>query len=138
MKIVVLDASIAAKWIFLEPGSEQAEKIMAKQDLFAVPDLFYLEMDAIIGKKFRKKELSNDEAHQKRELVRDISVEVVYHHILLDLAFDISISLPVSIYDALYIALAVEKQSELWTADDRLVRGLKTTIFSDYVKNPLN
>ncbi len=137
MKTVVLDASIAAKWIFLESGSEEAEKVLNDQDHFTVPDLFYLEMDAIIGKKYRKKELSGEEVHQKREFVRELSVDVVYLHILSDLAFDISISLPVTIYDALYLALAVEKKTEMWTADDRLVRGLKTTIFSDYVINPL-
>lgn len=137
MKTVVLDASIAAKWIFLEPGSDQAEKLLTDQNHFIVPDLFYLEMDAVIWKKYRKKELSGEEAYQKREFVRELTVDMVFYLDLLDLAFDISISLPLTIYDALYIALAVEEQTEMWTADDRLVRGLKKTIFSDYVINPL-
>lgn len=138
MSSFVLDASIAAKWIFLEKNSDKAEKLLENNFGFIVPDLFYIEMDSIIGKKVRRRELEASDAHRKRNQVQRIAADVVYHQTLAKLAFDISISLPVTMYDGLYLALAVEKQSVLWTADDRLVRGLSNTIFSEYIDNPLS
>jgi|AntRauTorcE11898_2_1112593.scaffolds.fasta_scaffold08513_3 predicted nucleic acid-binding protein len=138
MNNYVLDASLAAKWIFLEKDSDKAEQLLETHFGFIVPDLFYVEMDSIIGKKVRKNELDASEAPQKREQVRRIATDVIYHKTVADLAFEISISLPVTLYDAFYLSLAVEKKTVMWTADDRLVRGLSNTIFSEYIDNPLS
>jgi len=138
MRFVVLDASIVAKWVFLESGSDKAEKLLLKQDLFYVPDLFYIEMNAVISKKFRKKELNYEEVYIKREQIKQLAIYSVQHEVVSDLAFEIAITLPITIYDSLYLALAIESDSILWTADDRLVRGMEKTIFSNYVKNPLH
>ncbi|MDR9418702.1 type II toxin-antitoxin system VapC family toxin [Gracilimonas sp.] len=137
MSNFVLDASIAAKWIFLEEDSDKAEELLENNYGFIVPDLFYIEMDSIIGKKVRRRELEVTDAPRKRDQIQKIATDVVYHQTVAKLAFDISISLPVTMYDALYLALAVEKQAVMWTADERLVRGLSNTIFSEYIKNPL-
>lgn len=37
---IVLDASIAAKWIFLEEDSDKAELLLKDHSGFLVPDLF--------------------------------------------------------------------------------------------------
>ncbi|MDZ7756882.1 type II toxin-antitoxin system VapC family toxin [Rhodohalobacter sp.] len=138
MRFVILDASIVAKWVFLESGSDKAEKLLLRHELFYVPDLFYIEMDAVISKKFRKKELNYDEAYVKREQVKQLAIHSVHHEEISELAFEIAITLPITIYDSLYIALAIESESILWTADDRLVRGMENTMFSSFVKNPLD
>ena len=138
MSDVVLDSSIAAKWIFWESGSDLAQTLLDEQYLFYVPDFFYVEMDAIIAKKFRKRELNSDEAYVKRAQVHRIALEKWSHLSLADVAFDISVTLTVTIYDAIYLALAVEKETVMWTADDRLVRGIRNTFLSDYVINPLH
>jgi len=138
MNDVVLDASIAAKWIFWESGSELAQTLLDEQYLFYVPDIFYVEMDAIITKKFRKRELNSDEAYVKRAQVQRLALEKWSHISLADVAFDISVTLTVTIYDAIYLALAVEKETVMWTGDDRLVRGIRNTFLSDYVINPLH
>lgn len=138
MKFVVLDASIVAKWVFLESGSDKAERLFLRQDLFYVPDLFYVEMDAVISKKFRKRELNYEEAFLKREQIKQLAIHTVEHEEVSELAFEISITLPITIYDAMYLALAIKSDSILWTADDRLVRGMENTIFSNYVENPLH
>lgn len=138
MNDVVLDASIAAKWIFWESGSELAQTLLDEQYLFYVPDIFYVEMDAIITKKLRKRELNSDEAYVKRAQVQRLALEKWSHLSLADVAFDISVTLTVTIYDAMYLALAVEKETVMWTGDDRLVRGIRNTFLSDYVINPLH
>ncbi|MBD3616725.1 MAG: type II toxin-antitoxin system VapC family toxin [Gracilimonas sp.] len=134
---IVLDASIAAKWIFLEEDSDKAEQLLKDHSGFLVPDLFYIEMDSLIGKKVQRRELEASDAHRKRDQVQRIAADVVYHQTLAKLAFDISISLPVTMYDALYLALAMDNQTKMWTADNRLVRGLSNTILSKHIENPL-
>jgi predicted nucleic acid-binding protein len=138
MSEVVLDASIAAKWIFWEAGSDIAQTLLDEQYLFYVPDIFYVEMDTIIAMKFRKRELNSGEAYVKRDQVQRLALEKWPHLSLADVAFDISVTLTVTIHDAIYLALAVEKETVMWTADDRLVRGIRKPFLYDHVINPLH
>jgi predicted nucleic acid-binding protein len=137
MKNYIIDASIAAKWIFYEKDSDQAEIFLKKIDRILVPYLFLIEMSSIISKKVRKRELSISEALEKRKELEDLNFQVFSEKAILKLAFDISISLPITIYDANYLALAIKKEGKLYTSDNRLVNGLSTTVFKDYVENPL-
>lgn len=137
MKNYIIDASIAAKWIFYEKDSDQAEIFLKKIDRMLVPYLFLIEMSSIISKKVRNRELSISEALEKRKELEDLNFQVFSEKAILKLAFDISISLPITIYDANYLALAIKKEGKLYTSDNRLVNGLSTTVFKDYVENPL-
>ncbi|XWN36151.1 MAG: type II toxin-antitoxin system VapC family toxin [Balneola sp.] len=137
MKNCIIDASIAAKWIFYEKNSDQAEIFLKKIDRMLVPYLFLIEMSSIISKKVRKRELSISEALEKRKELENLNFQVFSEKAILKLAFDISISLPITIYDANYLALAIKKEGKLYTSDNRLVNGLSTTVFKDYVENPL-
>ncbi|MEQ8578370.1 MAG: type II toxin-antitoxin system VapC family toxin [Balneola sp.] len=137
MKNCIIDASIAAKWIFYEKDSDQAEIFLKKIDRMLVPYLFLIEMSSIISKKVRKRELSISEALEKRKELEDLNFQVFSEKAILKLAFDISVSLPITIYDANYLALAIKKEGKLYTSDNRLVNGLSTTVFKDYVENPL-
>lgn len=137
MKNCIIDASIAAKWIFYEKYSDQAEIFLKKIDRMLVPYLFLIEMSSIISKKVRKRELSISEALEKRKELEDLNFQVFSEKAILKLAFDISVSLPITIYDANYLALAIKKEGKLYTSDKRLVNGLSTTVFKDYVENPL-
>tara|TARA_R110001599_G_scaffold8255_1_gene39999 strand:+ start:25329 stop:25742 length:414 start_codon:yes stop_codon:yes gene_type:complete len=137
MKNCIIDASIAAKWIFYEKDSDQAEIFLKKIDRMLVPYLFLIEMSSIISKKVRKRELSISEALEKRKELEDLNFQVFSEKAILKLAFDISVSLPITIYDANYLALAIKKEGKLYTSDKRLVNGLSTTVFKDYVENPL-
>lgn len=137
MNSFVIDASIAAKWIFLEEGSDKALEILETYNSFFVPELFYLEMSAIISKKVRQGELPAIDANRKRDQVMKLALHKFNHQNISNLAFEISISLPVTFYDALYLSLAVETKSIMWTADSRLLNGLSNTVLSDYIQNPL-
>ena len=60
----MIDASVAAKWLFLEQGTDEAIQLLEQLDYFYAPSLFQIELDAIITKKVRKKELKFEEAYQ--------------------------------------------------------------------------
>lgn len=138
MKEFVIDSSAAIKWLFLEKGSQQSEKLLQKFSSFFAPDLFLIEMDAVITKKVRIKELQPDKAPDKRKDVRKLPYSIVPYREISHLAFDLAISLPVTLYDAAYVATAIEVDGTVYTADQRLVNGLSSTSLSKYVKSIWN
>ena len=131
----VIDASVAAKWLFLEKGSDEAQQLLGQFDFFYVPDLFRIELESIITKKVRKKELDAEEAPVKKNQMTKLPVRYINYQQLSDIAFDISITLPVTLYDACYIATAILTNSVFYTADERLVNGLSTTPLVKFVKS---
>lgn len=133
--IVVVDASVAAKWLFLEPGSEEALHILESFEHFIVPDLFRIELDAIITKKLRRRELTIDEAMAKKMEAGRFPLQVVSYHSIRDTAFDLSSTLPVTLYDATYIATALVRKGIFVTADERLVHGCSTTPLNKRVQS---
>ena len=135
MSNFVIDASVAAKWLFLEKGSEEAQDLLGKFDYFHAPDLFRIELESIITKKVRKKELRVEEAPLKKNQVSRLPVRFMNYQQLSDIAFDISVTLPVTLYDAYYIATAILTSSMFYTADERLVNGLSTTPLAKFVKS---
>lgn len=135
MKEYVIDSSVVVKWFFREKGSEQAEKLLTKFSSFFVPDLFLIEMDAVITKKVRRKELEPQEAPEKSSNVRKLPYQIVSYKEISTLSFDLAISLPITLYDANYVATAIEYDAIMYTADQRLVNGLSNTSLSKYVKS---
>lgn len=131
----VIDASVAAKWLFLETGSNEAVQLLEQFDFFYAPNLFQIELDAIITKKVRKKELSIVEAPEKKNQAAMLPARFINYLELSDIAFEISITLPITLYDATYIATAILTNSVFYTADERLVRGLSTTPFDRFVRS---
>ena len=57
MNSYVIDASVAAKWLFLEQGTDEAIQLLEQFNYFYAPSLFQIELDAIITKKVRKKRI---------------------------------------------------------------------------------
>lgn len=135
---VVIDCSVAAKWLFLEEGSSIAEGILEELSFFFVPDLFVMEIDAVISKKVRQREISSEEAFQKIVERKKLPYKIMNYGDISKLALEISVSLPVTLYNAAYIATAIEKYVVLYTADQRLVNGVSKTSLSKYVQSIWN
>lgn len=131
----VIDCSVAAKWLFLEEGSLKAENLLEELSFFFVPDLFVVEIDAVISKKVRQREISSEEAFQKTVERKKLPYKILGYNDISKLAFEISVSLPVTLYDATYIATAIEKHGVVYTADQRLVNGVVNTSLNKYVQS---
>lgn len=135
MSSFIVDASVAAKWLFFEEGSKEAEAILEQLSFFFVPDLFLIEIDAVITKKVQQREIATAEALGKAEQVRKLPFRVVSYNDISKLSLELSISLPLTLYDATYVATAVEKHGIVHTADQRLVNGVENTSLTDYVQS---
>lgn len=108
-------------------------RIMNRYNMMIAPDLFLIELDAIITNKVRQKLVKPEEAIQIFNKIRNIPFEFIPYSLLSKLALDLSIALPITQYNACYLATAIEYNQQLYTADKRFIRGMRQTPFERYI-----
>ena len=121
----MVDASVAAQWIFNERHSPVAKQLLAGQYHLHVPDFFLLEMDNIFWKRVQRKEITFEEARVVRSAFRRFPLQTHPFVDLLDLAYAVAHQCGLTLYDSLYVALAILLESRLVTADKKLFDGLR-------------
>ncbi|NMC50945.1 MAG: type II toxin-antitoxin system VapC family toxin, partial [Desulfovibrio sp.] len=120
MKPIILDASVAAKWFTTEPGGEEAVELMRSGlDLYA-PDFFLIEMDNLLSKWVRRGDMSRPEAEEARDILAAQPIFFFENAELRPHAWEIATLTGRSVYDCLYVALAVALDGVMATADARL------------------
>ena len=121
MKTLVIDASVAIKWVVEEERTPQSLALREQAKLIA-PDLLTAECANILWKKVRRDELSSEEALLAARLLQHADIELLPMRSLFETATRMAIELDHPAYDCVYLALALEKQCQFVTADDRFVR----------------
>jgi predicted nucleic acid-binding protein len=131
VSLVVVDASVAAKWFLPEDREALVSEALALLDKydreevqFVVPDLFYVETASAIWKAVRAGRVSRAFGDQALDLLTQREFSTVASLKLLDSAFQIATAHGRTVYDCLYVALAVQTNSQLITADERLANAL--------------
>lgn len=124
MNTLVIDASVAIKWVVEEDGTEFALALRQQARLLA-PDLLVAECANILWKKVQRKELSPDEALLAARLIQSADMELIPSRALMEAATRLAIELDHPAYDCLYLALAIEKACRFVTADQRLVSRIR-------------
>jgi predicted nucleic acid-binding protein len=127
----VLDASVAAKWFLpakYERLTEEALALLGKyvqgEVKFIVPDIFWAELGSAFWKAIRLGRFDKSSALEALRYLKNCDLPVYTAVTLLDTAFAIAITFDRSVYDSLYVALAVHSRAPLITADERLVSSL--------------
>jgi predicted nucleic acid-binding protein len=123
VKALVIDASIAVKWVVDEQGTPEALILRQKAKLIA-PELLVAECANVLWKKVRKNELSKEEALLAARLLQGAEIELLPTRSLFEAVTRISIELDHAACDCLYLALAVENECRFVTADERFLRKL--------------
>lgn len=124
MNTLVIDASIAIKWVVQEDATELALALRQLAKLIA-PDLLVPECANILWKKVQRKELSKEEALLAARLLQGAEIELVPTRALMEAAARQAIELNHPAYDCIYLALAVENECRFVTADERLVTKIR-------------
>ena len=131
MSLIVVDASVAVKWFLPEEGETLVSQAVALLDAydddqarFVVPDLFYVETASAIWKAVRAGRVSRAFGDQSLVLLMQREFPTVPTLKLLDRAFQIAADYGRTVYDSLYVALAVQTSAQLITADERLANAL--------------
>ncbi|MCL5264494.1 MAG: type II toxin-antitoxin system VapC family toxin [Chloroflexi bacterium] len=125
---LVVDANVAAKWYVPELDSEAASAILDRGDPLFAPDLIIAEFGNVVWKKVSKGELGQSEAVEIiRAFISSSPVVLRPATVFLSAAFDIAIRYNVTVYDALYLAVALDESCPLVIADKRLGQALRGT-----------
>ena len=129
---VVVDASIALKWVLDEPDSDIAQILLAewidKELVILAPALLAYEATNSLYRKVRKGEITRDRARQAL-------TKILFTGLELDFSQDTSRSMKAmelserfdrpATYDSHYLALAEREDCEFWTADTRLWNSIR-------------
>jgi predicted nucleic acid-binding protein len=120
---LVVDASIAVKWVVEEDGTPQA-LILRRQAKLIAPDLLTAECANILWKKVQRDELSKEEALLAARLLQAAEIELLPTRPSMEAATRIAIELDRPAYDCVYLAVAIDNDCKFVTADGRLLRKL--------------
>lgn len=131
---VVLDASVAADWLF--PGSRlELALTFAKSDArTVVPDLIFAEFASVAVKLVRRGLISKIIAREAVEQLPTLIDEVAPMSDLAAPAYDLATRHGLSAYDSFYLALARQRGVPLVTADAKLARRAVDIGMADNVR----
>ena len=114
---IVIDASVAVKWVCAEPDSDLAVALQA-ENLIA-PVLWLAEAANALWRRVRIGDIGPDEARLRLSQLSRAPVASLPIEPLLDPALELATDLGHPIYDCLYLTLAVHRGTYVVTADRR-------------------
>jgi predicted nucleic acid-binding protein len=132
---LVIDASVAVKWVIEEEGTTEALALRSRA--LTAPDLLVAECANILWKKVRRCELSEQEAVFAAGLLARADIELMAMRPYLEAAVRIAVALDHPAHDCIYIALAEAEELRFVTADMGLLRKVGRQESARYVDRVL-
>lgn len=120
---VLVDASVAIKWVVDERGSAEAALLLDRPIL--APDLLCAECADILRKMVLRREITSEEADIAAQALEGADLELVAMRPYLAAATALAIALDHAASACIYLAIAAELAVPLVTADERLVKKLR-------------
>jgi predicted nucleic acid-binding protein len=130
---MIIDASVAFKWIVEEPGSEHAINWIGRAELVA-PTLIHAEVGNALWKRVRKGELVDDGEIEDRLADLLTYVRTIDETPVLARALRLALDVHHPVYDCVYLALAEQLDDQLLTADLRFIRAIASSPYASRVK----
>ncbi len=129
----MVDASVALKWFVDEQYAQESRTLLGDRSELHTPELIAVEIANVLSKRVRRGQLLPESARLIRG--RYGRVGLIQHNVthLLGPAFELSIATAASVYDCIYLALAVLLDLQLATADRRFVDTVKRSPYSGNV-----
>ena len=128
MTKLVVDASVAIKWFLPEPLSVEARRILDEYQAgrlsVLAPDLIHAEVGNIVWKRHMFQGLVAEDAETIVDEFRNLVITVTPTAELLEDAYRLAISHKRSVYDSMYVALAVREGCQFVTADEKLANAI--------------
>ena len=130
---LVVDASVAVKWLIAEEGSDAAHRLAAGADDLHAPRLMASEIANALWRKARMGEIERPLAGALAAAVPEMPVRWSADEAVCADAARLALSLDRPVYDCVYLALAHRLGARMVTADERFANALSTTEHGDVV-----
>ena len=124
---LVVDASVAVKWLVTEPGSDIARELAASGEDLHAPRLMASEVASALWRKERVGDIEPGDAGAMLLWVPEMPVRWNADERVCAEAARLALSLDHPVYDCVYLALAHRIGTVLVTADRRFVAVLEST-----------
>ena len=121
MTSLIVDASVAVKWFFVEKRSEAARQILDQDLTLVAPELIIAEVGNAVWKRRIRGEAETADALFIIACIPALIETLVTLRDLAKEAMRISMALPHPAYDCFYLALAERERLPIITADDRML-----------------
>lgn len=131
---VVVDASVAIKWFVPEIYSLAAARLLDPEIYLLAPDLIGPEIGNTLWKKVRRDEITHRDASDILSALETVAWEIHPSGVLLSPAFELAAALDRTVYDSLYLALAVAQDCTLITADRKFHFAVKDSPFENHIR----
>jgi predicted nucleic acid-binding protein len=129
---IVVDGSVALKWVLSETGSDTADALL-DQDLMA-PVLWLTEAANALWRRARIGDITAAQAIVRLSDLRKAPVGSLAMEPYLERALEIAIELGHPVYDCLYLALALHYDTHVVTADRRFASVASRAGLADRVR----
>lgn len=121
----IIDASVILKWFIPEEHSERALRLKDSDARLHAPAFLTLEVGNVLSKKRRRGELTTRDAEDIWRAFRRAPIRRYADEMLVLAAFDLAHHTKQSLYDSLYLALAMQLNLTFLTADRKFYNGLQ-------------
>jgi len=136
---LVLDTSVAVKFYLPEEGREEALALLAAvgegEAKLLAPSTVQPELFNALWQQHRREKLSREEVGEHWGDFSLTSIDLYAPEDLMPRAARIALETEVIIYDALFLALAEDAETAMVTADNRLLKALRGTSYSDLARH---
>jgi predicted nucleic acid-binding protein len=127
---VVVDASLALKWVVEEPYSVEAHALLSRwresRRRVLAPALFLYEVTNALAKRMQRRQLTLEQSKERLRFFLESGPLLKQIGGIHPRALELMerFGLPTA-YDAHYLAVAESERCECWTADERLWNSVK-------------
>lgn len=125
-EVVVLDASVAVRWVVTEEGSAEASELLERDVTWLAPRLLLIEAASALRRKAAEGAIAHAVAGEALDALLQAAADDVIRLIedegVVAPALRLALSLGHKLPDCLYLALAEREGAGLATADARLAR----------------
>ncbi len=125
--MIVIDASVALSWLFEDElddfATQSAERVMRETAL--VPAIFPAEVANALLFAARKARVAESDVRGALDRIAELPIRVASTGLTLADEMDLAQRHGLTIYDAMYLALAKRHRTALYTRDNALLRAAR-------------
>jgi predicted nucleic acid-binding protein len=130
--MLVVDASVAVKWVVREPDSDAAAALRGEQ--LIAPALWLAEAANVLWRRARIGDITAEEARSRLSELVNAPVASLPMEPYLDHALQLATELGHPIYDCIYLALALRQDTYVVTADGRFAAAASRPVLNGRVR----